>query len=74
MQNANLSQGGAVVSKSGPSQSSPLEYLQLAENGAMVWVRDPTIATPFPSMRDATRMATRLPARLRAYGLPREAH
>jgi hypothetical protein len=63
--------GGALVSKSGPSQSSPAEYLRLTDDGAMSWVRDPLAATPFPSMRDATRVALRLPAKLRAYGLPR---
>ena len=29
-------------------------------------------ATPFPSMRDAMRMAMRLPSGLRAFGLPLE--
>jgi len=66
------SQCGALVSKSGPSQSSPAEYLRLSDDGAMTWVKDPLAATAFPSMRDATRMATRLPAKLRAFGLPRE--
>ncbi len=73
MQTATMAQGGALVSKSGPNQSSPAEYLQLSENGAMTWVKDPVAATPFPSMRDAMRMAMRLPARLRAFGLPRDA-
>jgi len=73
MQTSTCGLGGAVVSKSGPSQSSPDEYLRLSEDGAMSWVHDPVAATSFPSMRDATRMALRLPAKLRAYGMPRHA-
>jgi hypothetical protein len=65
--------GGALVSKSGASQTSPAEYLRLADDGAMSWVLDPLAATPFPSMRDAMRVAMRLPAQLRAFGLPRQA-
>lgn len=65
-------QNAALVSKSGLSETAPAEYLQLSETGAMSWVRDPLAATPFPSMRDATRMAMRLPARFRAYGLRRD--
>jgi hypothetical protein len=61
---------GAVVSKSDPGR--PSEYLRLGEAGAMSWVQDPTAATPFPSLRDATRVALRLPAKLRAFGLPLE--
>jgi hypothetical protein len=72
IQTAARGQGGALVSKSGPSQTSPAEYLQLADDGAMTWVHDPLAATPFPSMRDAMRMALRLPAKLRAFSLPRE--
>ncbi len=64
-------QGGALVSKSGPSQASPAEYLCLGDDGAMSWVRDPHAATAFASMRDATRVALHLPAKLRAFGLPR---
>jgi hypothetical protein len=71
MQTSTCGLGGALVSKTGPSQSSPAEYLRLSEDGAMSWVHDPVAATSFPSMRDATRMALRLPARLRAYGMPR---
>lgn len=47
-------------------------YLQLPAAGAPAWVADPAFATTFPSMREATRMASRLPSRLRAFGLPRE--
>jgi hypothetical protein len=46
-------------------------YLRLAADGAMEWVAAQCDATPFESMREATRHATRLPAKLRAFGLPR---
>jgi hypothetical protein len=48
-------------------------YLLVMPAGRAIWVEDPVNATAFASMREATRMATRLPAALRAYGLPREA-
>lgn len=48
-------------------------YLVVTPAGRTVWVRDPEAATPFASMREATRMALRLPAAQRAYSLPREA-
>lgn len=46
-------------------------YLRMADDGCLDWVSDPTTATPFGSMREATRHAARLPARLRAFGVPR---
>lgn len=46
-------------------------YLQMAE-GRLVWVADPAAASTFASMREAMRMALRLPSGLRAYGLPRD--
>jgi hypothetical protein len=64
--------GAALVSKSGLSEAAPAEYLRLSDTGSMSWVHDPLAATAFPSMRDATRMAMRLPASLRAYGLRRD--
>lgn len=48
-------------------------YLLMMPAGRTVWVADPESATAFASMREAIRMATRLPASQRAYGLPREA-
>lgn len=63
----------ALVSKSGSNDAAPAEYLLVSDAGGTTWVRDPLAATAFPSMRDATRMAMRLPARLRAYGLRRDA-
>lgn len=47
-------------------------YLQWPVIGRPNWVADPASATTFPSMREATRIATRLPSGLRAFGLPRE--
>jgi hypothetical protein len=47
-------------------------YLLVAPQGRPVWVENPESATAFASMREATRMATRLPAALRAYGLRRD--
>lgn len=46
-------------------------YLLIAPEGGPRWVHDPEAATTFASMREATRMALRLPASLRAFGLPR---
>jgi hypothetical protein len=57
----------AVVSKTAPAGP---EYLRLGPDGAAFWVADPSTATPFGSMREAARMALRLPARLRAFGMP----
>ncbi len=62
--------GGALVSKAGESHASPAQYLHLAPDGRMRWVLDPLNATPFASMRDAVRMAVRLPAKHRAFALP----
>ena len=65
--------GGALVSKAGDGPTSPFWYLLVSPDGGVRWVRDPRVATAFPTMRDATRAAVRLPARLRAFGLPRGA-
>ena len=62
----------AIVSKAGPTEAAPIEYLMLDDKGAPVWVTDPEAATTFSSMRDATRMALRLPGAMRAFGLPRD--
>jgi hypothetical protein len=50
----------------------PARYLWVNPNGAMLWVADPAEATAFSSMREAARMALRLPATDRAFGLPRD--
>jgi hypothetical protein len=62
----------AIVSKAGLDDAAPAEYLQLDEDGAQHWVSDPVFATAFASMRDAMRMALRLPSSVRAFGLPRD--
>jgi hypothetical protein len=59
----------ALVAKSDASENAT--YLLLTPDGKTVWVARPDAATPFDSMRDAARMAARLPASLRAFGLPR---
>ena len=46
-------------------------YLVLDPEGRCSWTKDPVSATPFASMREAARMAVRLPATFKAYGLPR---
>jgi hypothetical protein len=57
----------AVVSKEARAGA---EYLRLEEDGARVWVSDPATATAFGSMREAARMALRLPSEMRAFGMP----
>ena len=64
--------GTAIVTKSGLNPTCPDEYLQLDPVGGQRWVRDAVAATAFPSMRDAMRMASHLPAQTRAFGLPRD--
>lgn len=62
----------AVVARTDPTSEAET-YLLVMPAGRAIWVPDPEAATAFASMREATRMATRLPASRRAYGLPREA-
>jgi hypothetical protein len=57
----------AVVSKAGPDGAA---YLRMGADGAAAWVADPSFATPFGSMKEAARMALRLPAAMRAFGMP----
>lgn len=57
----------AVISRPGACDS----YLLLSDSGATDWTPDASRATTFPSMREAARMALRLPAALRAFGIPR---
>jgi len=61
----------AIVARTNLGGDRP-SYLQWPAVGQPHWVTDPASATTFPSMREATRMATRLPSGLRAFGLPRE--
>ena len=62
----------AVVAKT-EIASDHESYLLIMPAGRSIWIADPEAATAFASMREATRMAARLPAAHRAYGLPREA-
>jgi hypothetical protein len=64
---------GALVSKVDPVAHAD-RFLHLTEAGAYEWVVDPEQATPLPSMREAVRMAVRLPSSQRAFGVPVQAH
>ena len=48
------------------------QYLMLTASGQYAWTSDPRMATAFPSMREAARMAIGLPSALRAFGLLRD--
>ncbi len=61
----------AVVARIADYAADGPAYLHLAADGAVEWVARQCDATPFISMREATRLATRLPSALRAFGLPR---
>jgi hypothetical protein len=63
----------ALVSRTDVRPDAPPCYLILTEAGQADWTADPQAATAFASMREAMRMAMRLPASIRAYGLPRQA-
>jgi hypothetical protein len=64
-----MTQLSAFVARAGHS-AEPL-FLKLSADGQLDWVADPSGATPFESVREATRRALRLPAKLRAFGLLR---
>ena len=64
---------GAIVSKVDPIAHLD-RFLQVTGSGAFAWVADADAATPFASMREATRMAMRLPSAERAFGLPVQPH
>jgi hypothetical protein len=68
---ANAAPNPALVARS--ERPDFQRYLLVNSTGAPVWVDDPEAATAFASMREAARMAMRLPAVLRAFGLPRDA-
>jgi hypothetical protein len=58
----------ALVAKTDPADHA--SYLRV-DSGRIDWVDSPVAATAFTSMREAARMAARLPASQRAYSLPR---
>ena len=45
-------------------------FLKVSESGEPTWVAESRQATAFASLREATRMAMRLPGVLRAYSVP----
>lgn len=61
----------AIVARPVSGPGGDASYLRLTEDGQASWTGDPAGATAFASMREAARAAFRLPASLRAYGLPR---
>ena len=61
----------ALVSRTEVRPGVPASYLLLTPAGAADWTVDPRHATTFASLREAARMALRLPASVRAYGVPR---
>lgn len=61
----------AIVAKTDVASHAE-QYLVMSDAGAPAWVSDPQAASAFASLREATRMALRLPASLKAYGLPQE--
>ena len=46
-------------------------FLMISPTGEQNWVADTARATPFASVREATRHALRMPSRFRAFGLLR---
>lgn len=62
----------ALICRAEAHAGAPASYLLLTDAGVADWTCDPRRATAFASMREAARAALRLPAALRAYGLPRD--
>ncbi len=60
----------ALVSRAEARPGVAPSYLRLTPSGEADWTADPEAATAFESMREAARAALRLPAAMRAYGLP----
>ncbi len=60
----------ALVSRPLERSDAADQYLILGPKGAAGWTVDPSVATTFDSMREATRAALHLPSSVRAYGLP----
>lgn len=63
---------GALVSRAPIRRGDVDLYLRVSASGPPTWVDEPEAATPFPSMREATRASLRLPGALRAFALPRD--
>ena len=60
----------ALVTRASPY--GDFTYLKLSAEGAVTWTQDPQEAEVFEDMREATRMAFRLPAACKAFGMPAE--
>lgn len=60
----------ALVSRPLERAGAADQYLVLGPRGAARWTADPSVATTFGSMREATRAALHLPGAVRAYGMP----
>jgi hypothetical protein len=73
VQVASVPAGSALVIKNDPVAHAD-RFLHVTETGIFQWAQDPSSATVFPSMREATRMAMRLPAGDRAFGVPAQRH
>lgn len=62
----------ALVTRPRASATDAGLYLHLLEaSSSPAWTDDPRQATAFASMREAARAALRLPAAVRAFGVPR---
>lgn len=62
----------SLVASNPTGDAEEARYLLIPSNGTPRWVRDPEQATAFASMREATRMALRLPSALRPFGMLRD--
>jgi hypothetical protein len=60
----------AVVSRPAARSSDPSQYLLVEPDGTSRWTPNLEAATVFTSMREAMRVAIRLPSAVRAFGLP----
>jgi hypothetical protein len=67
---ASATAAAALVTRTDTSDGGG--YLLVNAAGRPEWVARPEAATVFASMREAMRAAMRLPAKIRAYGLPLE--
>jgi hypothetical protein len=65
-----LTQTAAIVAKPETLGLDGERYLLITPAGSAAWIEQPEAATAFASMREATRMAARLPSVLRAFSLP----
>jgi len=60
----------AIVSRAAERPGGLQRYLVLEESGSANWTADATSATVFGTLREAVRASLRLPANVRAFGLP----